>query len=286
VRAGEVAAVTLLEALAPPGTVGARGRALLRKDVPNTRGEAAAFLEGDFGGIPSLHREEGASGAGGEGVPLPELEGGEAHLPPGLRALARMVAAQGARDRPGLEREMGSVVLAVRRGELSGQKVEEALLQSYLFLGYPAALEALALWRQVGSEQVEGVVNERPGSWEVRGPRVLARVYGAQEAGLRRNIGALHPDMARWMVLEGYGKVLGRPGLDLGRRELCIVAILAVLDTPVQLYSHLRGALNVGVPQGRVEATLEQALALAPSRGAAARARDTWARLLRRRHGG
>ena len=61
------------------------------------------------------------------------------------------------------------------------------------------------------------------------------------------------------MVAEGYGKELGRPGLDLVDRELCIVAMLAVQDLPRQLYSHLRGALNAGATEADVEGVLEEA---------------------------
>jgi hypothetical protein len=54
------------------------------------------------------------------------------------------------------------------------------------------------------------------------------------------------------MIVEGYGKVLGRPGLDAGDvRELCIVALLAVAGRAAQLYSHLRGALNAGARRRR-----------------------------------
>ena len=49
------------------------------------------------------------------------------------------------------------------------------------------------------------------------------------------------------MIVEGYGKVLSRPGLDLARRELCIVAACAASRQERQLHSHLHGARNVGV---------------------------------------
>ena len=58
------------------------------------------------------------------------------------------------------------------------------------------------------------------------------------------------------MVLEGYGKVLGRPGLDLPRRELCIVAACAATDQDRQLHSHLHGAINAGATPGEVDDTL------------------------------
>jgi 4-carboxymuconolactone decarboxylase len=64
------------------------------------------------------------------------------------------------------------------------------------------------------------------------------------------------------MLVEGYGKVLGRPGLSLRRRELCIVAMLARQGRRVerQLYSHLRGALNAGASRAEVDEALEVAL--------------------------
>jgi alkylhydroperoxidase/carboxymuconolactone decarboxylase family protein YurZ len=74
--------------------------------------------------------------------------------------------------------------------------------------------------------------------------------------------------MERWMIVEGYGKVLSRPGLDLATRELCIVALLAPQDAAPQLYSHLRGALNAGA----AESDVDEAVALIlPMLGAAHR---------------
>jgi 4-carboxymuconolactone decarboxylase len=59
------------------------------------------------------------------------------------------------------------------------------------------------------------------------------------------------------MIVEGYGKVLSRPGLDLPRRELCIVAACAHTGQDRQLHSHLRGALNAGAPPGAVDSTFD-----------------------------
>ena len=59
---------------------------------------------------------------------------------------------------------------------------------------------------------------------------------------LRENIRHLHPLLDDWMIDEGYGKVLSRPGLDLPRRELCIVAACAATGQDRQLHSHLHGA--------------------------------------------
>ncbi|HKJ01519.1 MAG TPA: carboxymuconolactone decarboxylase family protein [Longimicrobiales bacterium] len=191
-------------------------------------------------------------------------------LTAGEAALVHLSAALATRDQAGVDG-------ALRRAlaDADGEAVEEALLQSYLFLGYPAALNAFARWRAL-SGRPASAETDPPGSWAERGEAVCREVYAGQYEGLRANVGALHADMERWMVVEGYGKVLGRPGLPLDTRELCIVALLAVQDVPRQLYSHLRGSLNVGASTARVEQTLAEALPLC-SDGARARALETWA---------
>lgn len=190
-------------------------------------------------------------------------------LPPGQEALVALSAALGAR-RP------DAVEAALRRAAsvADASEVEETLLQSYLFLGYPAALNAFGAWREISGAAPPAPSVDAP-SWEERGAVVCRTVYGGQYEGLRANVRRLHPDMERWMVNEGYGKVLGRPGLALEVRELCIAALLAALDAPTQLYSHLRGALNAGASPERVERAMELAAAVSVA-GARERAARTW----------
>lgn len=193
------------------------------------------------------------------------------------RALVRLsaVMAGGNRDR------LSAVLDAAASAGAGAEAIEETLLQSYLFLGYPAALQALALWRE-RHPRPAGTRSEDPAMWPARGAEVCAQVYGGQYERLRRNVARLHPDLERWMVVEGYGKVLGRPGLELRVRELCTVALLVGQDAPQQLYSHLRGALNVGASEAEVAEVIELAGAeVGPDRLAAAR--DLWRTLLGRR---
>ncbi len=80
------------------------------------------------------------------------------------------------------------------------------------------------------------------------------------------------------MVAGGYGRVIGRPGLALVVRELCIAALLAAWNAPRQLHSHLRGALNVGASAEEVDEAVEAACAvIAPERAGEVRA--LWARI-------
>ncbi|HKK93554.1 MAG TPA: hypothetical protein VJ925_08970 [Longimicrobiales bacterium] len=164
----------------------------------------------------------------------------------GLEGLVRLSAALASGSADRLE---AGVAEAARVCE--PLEVEEALLQSYLFLGFPSALNAFAVWRRVSGRAAPDVPDEVGAdplaAWEARGERTCRRVYGRAYDGLRENIGRLQPDLDRWMVQEGYGKVLSRPGLTLGRRECCIAAILAVKGAKPQFRSHLRGALRCGL---------------------------------------
>lgn len=155
---------------------------------------------------------------------------------------------------------------------VSAEWLEELVLQSYLFAGFPRALNAAREWRRsaaAGSDASSGGADTSVGGlppgesyaavhdWRERGEVTCATVYGDSYAPLRRNIRALHDALDDWMVVEGYGKVLSRPGLDLKRRELCIVAACAAAGQDRQLHSHLRGALNAGASQSEVGAALQ-----------------------------
>ena len=187
------------------------------------------------------------------------------------RALVAMCAAVGARNRAAL-----AITIDAAAQQADAAQAEEALLQSYLFVGYPVALQALAMWRErTGLKAPASATPDKPRSWRKRGEAVCGVVYAGQYDRLRENIAQLHPDMERWMLEEGYGKMLGRPGLELRVRELCIVGVLVGLDAPQQLYSHLRGALNAGASIDDVDSAVEIACAHS-SLSAKESARSVW----------
>ncbi|MEE8176141.1 MAG: carboxymuconolactone decarboxylase family protein [Gemmatimonadota bacterium] len=201
-------------------------------------------------------------------------------------ALVRVAAAHASRDEQALRRR-----LIAARAAAGPAAVEEVLLQAYLFLGFPAAIWAFGVWRAVGGT-ADGEGSMSPGEpssaalaeeWERAGEEVCRRVYAENYEKLRRNVRALHGELDRWMIQEGYGKVLSRPALDLVTRELCVVAALAVTSWKPQLHSHMRGALNAGASPPEVEAALEAGLAFGSEENWKGRARALWERV-RERH--
>ncbi len=193
--------------------------------------------------------------------------------------LIRLSAAIAGDDAQALETALDRAAQAGRPVE-----VEEAILQSYLFAGYPPALEAMRAWRARSGVRGPDTPAGDHAQWRERGERVCAQVYGGQYERLRANVAALHADLEHWMVVEGYGKVLGRPGLSMRVRELCIVALLAARHAPTQLYAHLRGALNVGATEADVEGALRCIADLVPAQRNAA-ALEVWRQVLQRRTG-
>ncbi len=137
-------------------------------------------------------------------------------------------------------------------------EIEEVLLQSHLFVGFPVVLNAFMTWRQM-QPRVEADPAPNAAGMEARrvaGEQLCARVYGKAYDRLRENVRELSLDLDRWMIEDGYGKTLSRPGLPPDVRELCVVALLAAAGQRRQLRSHLRGALNVGASPESVEAAL------------------------------
>ena len=165
-------------------------------------------------------------------------------------ALVRLAAVVAAGDEDSLRGEISRAA-----GAIPDLWVEELLLQTYLFAGFPRALNAMREWRRVHPTVASLPESRTP--TRADGEATCERVYGTMYDRLRENIRHLHPLLDDWMITEGYGKVLSRPGLDLPRRELCIVAACAATAQDRQLHSHLHGALNAGASPGAIDAAVE-----------------------------
>jgi 4-carboxymuconolactone decarboxylase len=158
----------------------------------------------------------------------------------------------------GTEGEMRSSLESAAKSAIDPVWVEELLLQTYLFAGFPRTLNGMRLWRRASNRIAETSDFEETALrsvWTTRGEETCENVYGTLYKRLRANIRTLHPALDTWMI-DLYGRVLGRPGLDLKRRELCIVAACAALEQDRQLHSHLHGAINAGASPEEVDDTL------------------------------
>lgn len=144
---------------------------------------------------------------------------------------------------------------------LSPKEFYETFLQLYLFAGFPAALEALATLHRVLREHNRTIeIQNEPYDiplFAERGETLCQQIYTTAYGKMRQRIGSYSPDMDQWMIVEGYGKTLSRPGLSLRIRELITVAVLAVSGWHNQLHSHIRGATNAGATRSECEMVLQ-----------------------------
>ncbi len=88
---------------------------------------------------------------------------------------------------------------------------------------------------------------------EIHGPVAKATVNSLKD---------ICPDLGRFVTEFAFGDIYSRPGLDLKTRQMLTIASLTTLGSaPLQLKSHIRGALNVGcTKQEIVEVLLQMAV--------------------------
>ena len=155
------------------------------------------------------------------------------------------------------EKELREILTYLKEHKFSRRKIYEALLQTYLFAGYPSALLSL----QTASEyfKADKALTENPNMEQfiARGERNCRKIYGDKYDKLIGNISSFSPELSEWLVTEGYGKVLGRKGLSLREREVCSIAVLASLKFESQLYSHINGGHRTGLHWKEIEAIID-----------------------------
>ncbi|HYX81919.1 MAG TPA: carboxymuconolactone decarboxylase family protein [Gemmatimonadales bacterium] len=178
-------------------------------------------------------------------------------LDPQTLALVRIALATAT----GNETKLRDRMVAARAVHVPPQWVDELLLQSFLNVGYPLALVAFGVWRGVAgplleSETGEPIAHPEWERWTKRGVEACGEVYGRTYHKLLLNLRALHPAIEPLVIVDAYGKILARPGLDSKRRELCTLAAIAMQHAPRQLHAHLRGALNTGSSREDVDEVL------------------------------
>ena len=190
-----------------------------------------------------------------------------------VRHLARL-AALAALGRGG---DLEAGFRAAARAGVPLRALREAMLQVYLFAGFPRTVNALeALERALGRRR-PGTPERIPRAeaarlFRVRGLALFCRVHGPDARRVLDDIGRRHPEFRDWIVVNAYGKVLGRKGLSAAERECLAVALLATLDLPRQQVAHVRGALLCGAGIPAIAAALDAVEGVA-SRGAVAFAR-------------
>jgi len=127
----------------------------------------------------------------------------------------------------------------------------EAALQVVAFAGYPRAIQGLGLLARGRDEPVR--LAPDPPDARAAGLDVWRRVYAEASDDVLAMLEGLLPGFPDRVLDDAYGRILARPGLPLGTRELMAVAALALLGLASPLGAHVRGALRNGSDADAVE---------------------------------
>jgi 4-carboxymuconolactone decarboxylase len=95
-----------------------------------------------------------------------------------------------------------------------------------------------------------------------KGFKKFEEIHGPVAKATLESLKDVAPDLGRFVTEFAFGDIYSRPGLDLKTRQLLTIASLTTLGSaPLQLKSHIKGALRVGCTKEEiVEALLQMAV--------------------------
>lgn len=143
-------------------------------------------------------------------------------------------------------------LINLNANEINITKLYETILQCYLFCGFPATIESLKVFRKQFPDFKASKSNYNIPKFRNLGISNCKLIYKKNYKKLIENMIFTSPDLKEWMIVEGYGKVLSRKGLSLLEREFINVAILCTKYYENQLYSHIKGCINLGAEKNEL----------------------------------
>ncbi|BDQ01662.1 carboxymuconolactone decarboxylase family protein [Ignavibacterium sp.] len=138
------------------------------------------------------------------------------------------------------------VRLALQK-RISKIKIYEALLQNYLFCGFPNALFFLKRFHHLSGYKPKKISSLNTNRLKEKGIKTSKKIYGDKLEKLISNVKKFSPELSEWLIIEGYGKVISRSALKIKEREACIISVLTTQMFEEQLISHLYGGLRNGL---------------------------------------
>ncbi|MCL6495693.1 MAG: hypothetical protein K6T54_13065 [Ignavibacterium sp.] len=146
----------------------------------------------------------------------------------------------------GKNKYFDSLIKLSLQKRISKKKIYEALLQNYLFCGFPSALYYLKRFHHLSKYNPESYKLNLTGLKD-KGIKTSKFIYGEKLPKLVSNVKKFSPELAEWLITEGYGKVISRKHLSIKEREACIISVLSVQMFEDQLVSHLYGGIRNGL---------------------------------------
>jgi 4-carboxymuconolactone decarboxylase len=145
------------------------------------------------------------------------------------------------------------------------QDLVEILFLATAILGFPAAINAIAIVRQIFSERRIAFVPAREVDTDGtdryrRGMRSFCDLMPNSDlTDFVASLSEISPELAQWSIEFAFGDVLARAGLEAKVKQLAIVSMLATVGNRAEaLRLHLVGALGCGATMAEVIEVLIQ----------------------------
>jgi len=173
---------------------------------------------------------------------------------PGLAVEERLLVAAKAAIWPADWATLSAVVGRAQERGVPRARIDEVLLQSVLFFGFPRAISAFetvtAAWPR--DETVDGG-SLPPEQQAHAGRELFAAIYANNTETVLAMLRGFHGELCGFVLEAAYGRILTRPGLPPRTRELLAVGALAVMNQVPQLVAHGRGAIALGASRLEVQ---------------------------------
>jgi 4-carboxymuconolactone decarboxylase len=92
-----------------------------------------------------------------------------------------------------------------------------------------------------------------------KGMKKFKEIHGPVAKATVESLKDIAPELGQFVTEFAFGDIYSRPGLDLKTRQLLTIASLTTLGyAPLQLKSHIKGALNVGCTRKEIVEVLLQ----------------------------
>ena len=92
-----------------------------------------------------------------------------------------------------------------------------------------------------------------------KGMKKFKEIHGPVAKATVESLKDIAPELGQFVTEFAFGDIYSRPGFDLKTRQLLTIASLTTLGyAPLQLKSHIKGALNVGCTKKEIVETLLQ----------------------------
>ncbi|GAA5796996.1 hypothetical protein HPULCUR_002374 [Helicostylum pulchrum] len=136
-------------------------------------------------------------------------------------------------------------------------KLREAILKSYIIIGFPKTINTLQQLANVTPDHIKALLPNKPlrkeETWSdvqnerQRGRSLFGKIYNRHTDKVIRNMYSTHPDLAQTALHQLYGPTLGETSvLDARETSLVTVAGLMIQNIPLQLVGHSHGAIHNG----------------------------------------